>query len=187
MTEKEVDEEIKRPGRLRLCSSSLNKCKVEEDSQWIIPGHFQSQSEVSRVGSKRIHCARHSSWKAVVDDKQVSWKLIRVQGEKKSEGEKEMLGLWRRTGGQARKEKRCGQVAIFLMGYLSWDLASASSRGIRRKMGNQEVSEVRCQSISLSHFPTQKIDGIEREKEEDFLNSMGKRHPEMCFLCWWST
>lgn len=73
--EREVDEEIKGLGRLRLCSSSLSKCKVEEGSRWIIPGHFQSQSEVSRVGRKRIHSAGHLGWKAAADDKQVSLEI----------------------------------------------------------------------------------------------------------------
>lgn len=72
-----------------LCSSSLSKCKVEEDSWWIIPDHFQSQSEVSRVGRKRVYCAGHFCWKAVVDDKQVSLEI-----NQSAQREREMLRLW---------------------------------------------------------------------------------------------
>lgn len=157
-----------------LCSSSLSKCKVDEDSWWIIPDHFQSQSEVSRVGRKKVYCAGHFCWKAVVDDKQVSLEI-----NQSAQREKEMLRLWSwRVEKEGRRESRADKSLYSLMGCLSWDLASVGSRGIRRKMGNQKVSEVRCQSISplsLSHQ-----DWWHRERKE--LWTMREKEAEMCLL-----
>lgn len=41
------------------------------------------------------------------------------------------------------------------------------SHGTGRKMGNQKVSEVRCESISPPHSQTHKIDAIQRAREKD--------------------
>lgn len=68
-------------------------------------------------------------------------------------------------GGQAGKWCGLGKSLYPLMGCLSCGLASVGSRGIRRKMGNQKVSEVRRQSISPLTLRHTRLMAYEGEKE----------------------
>lgn len=149
---------------LWLCSSPLRKCKMEEDGRWIIPNHFQSQSEVSHVERKRIYHAGHFGWKVAVDDKQVCLEINQSSDEERERGrEGEMPRIWR--GEQAGNQQWVAKSLDSLMGCLSWGLARVGSRGTGRKMGNQKVSEVRCESISPSLSDTQDWCHTERERK----------------------
>lgn len=173
--------------QLWLCSSPLRKCKMEEDGRWIIPNHFQSQSEVSHVERKRIYHAGHFGWKVAVDDKQVRLEINQSSDEerkkeRKREGgrDEEMPRIWR--GEQAGNQQWVAKSLDSLMGCLSWGLARVGSRGTGRKMGNQKVSEVRCESISpLTLRHTRLMPYREGEKRTLWI---WWENSSLKFICW---
>lgn len=162
--------------QLWLCFS-LRKCKMEEDGRWIIPNHFQS--EVSHVERKRIYHAGHFGWKVAVDDKQVCLEINQssdVERKKEREREGEMKKCREYGGGSVAKSLDS------LMGCLSWGLARVGSRGTGRKMGNQKVSEVRCESISpLTLRHTRLMPYREGEKRTLWI---WWENSSLKFICW---
>lgn len=161
---------------------------MEEDGRWIIPNHFQSQSEVSHVERKRIYHAGHFGWEVAVDDKQVCLEINQCSDEERKKERKKERGRerWRNAenmeGGAGRKQQWVAKSLDSLMGCLSWGLARVGSRGTGRKMGNQKVSEVRCESISpLTLRHTRLMPYREGEKRTLWI---WWENSSLKFICW---